>query len=419
MSHKAIKIGRAHDNDIILTHVSISRYHLEVFIDEQNNVFITDLNSRNGSFINGNQINGSVLLTKGDILRLGIDKPIQWHRWIENNPIDSGRDPKESSSGNSSPSSYPQYINTRKNNGRTIIYVLIIIGLMGGILFFINNNESKSQSLPIENVDASKSDSGNTKITVETTTPIGNNKPDQPKNISYDFSCLEDANDNNETVILNNGSDINDMVVDAFGTEVDMKQEVSYGNRLHKDLINKYEFITSGDKYMNLQNILNNLTSSINNPRGFNFQLYYIISDELNAFTAGGKIYITTTMYDFCNSSDELACIIGHEIFHNELGHIKYSIKQASMPGAEIMQLITTPFNQKKETACDLHGIDLAISAGYSGCACVDLWKRMKENQDNNNYDPLQNLFRSHPYSSKREDCSKHHIESNYNRSCN
>jgi predicted Zn-dependent protease len=89
------------------------------------------------------------------------------------------------------------------------------------------------------------------------------------------------------------------------------------------------------------------------------------------------------------------------------------------MPGAAIIALVTTPFNQKKETACDMHGIDLAMSAGYSGCSCVSVWKRMSESVDITTYDPLDNLFRSHPYSAKREVCARNHIETNYSTNCN
>ena len=44
MSFKIIKVGRAKDNDIVLTHSSVSRYHCELFYDGNGNVFLTDKN---------------------------------------------------------------------------------------------------------------------------------------------------------------------------------------------------------------------------------------------------------------------------------------------------------------------------------------------------------------------------------------
>lgn len=421
MKHTNLKIGRAQDNDIVLTHHSVSRYHLEVFIDDQGFVFITDLNSSNGTYVNGNKIEGSTLLNKGDILKLGADKPLQWQRWVQHTA--------EGDSQGESINNVPNFHQLPKNRSIIVIALSILAGLIFLLIVYVVYHNIKRKSAIAESnpfnqtsIENSKNEETipNSKEENQSPTvsaPLPKKSTKRSESINYDYSCLSDPNDKNETDVLNNGSDVNDLVLDAFGDVVEVSDEVQYGNDLHNDLLKKYNFIFSGSSYQNLQQILSNLTSYIINPRGFNYKLFLIQSDELNAFTAGGRIYITTKMYNFCQSNDELACVIGHEINHNELGHIKNNIKMASMPGGAILMLVTTPFNQKKETACDLHGIDLAISAGYEGCASVLVWKRMSEQADSNNYDPLENLFRSHPYSSKREGCSKNHILVNYSNS--
>ena len=126
-------------------------------------------------------------------------------------------------------------------------------------------------------------------------------------------------------------------------------------------------------------------------------------------------------MYSFCKSNDELACVIGHEINHNELGHIKehlQKVKILSESGAALNQMLTIPFGQKKETHCDLTGIDLAIAAGYNGCVNIILWNRMKKESGEGDYNAFDNLFRSHPYSEKRSNCSQNHISQNYGFEC-
>ena len=40
-------------------------------------------------------------------------------------------------------------------------------------------------------------------------------------------------------------------------------------------------------------------------------------------------------MYSFCKTNDELACVIGHEINHNELGHIKEHLQKERLISAE------------------------------------------------------------------------------------
>lgn len=421
MKHTSLKIGRAQDNDIVLSHDSISRHHLEVFIDEQGLVFVTDLNSSNGTYVNGNRIKGSALLNKGDILKLGADKPLQWHRWIEHI--------KDESVSGGLNQEFPPYSKTKQSTSVLVIVLSVLIAMsLVLITYFIYQNRHKKTKDSVtprtqETVDSTQ---------VTTSAPVNKEDEENPvivppvqekkstkrnSTIRYDYSCLSDPNDQQQTEVLNSGSDLNDLVVDAFGDPVELSDEVRYGNELHQDLITKYNFISGGAAYLSLQQILNNLVYHITNPRGFDYKIFLIQSDELNAFTVGGRIYVTTKMYDFCRTSDELACVIGHEINHNELGHIRNNIKMTSMPGAAIMMLITTSFNQKKETACDLHGIDLAIASGYEGCASVEVWKRMSQQIDNNSYDPLENLFRSHPYSYKRENCSKNHLIVNYQNS--
>jgi pSer/pThr/pTyr-binding forkhead associated (FHA) protein len=428
MSHKIIKIGRAPDNDIVLSHLSISRHHLEVFIDPHGNVFITDMESANGTYVNGNKVKGSLMLSKGDILKLGAEKPLQWQNWISQDLL-----PTSDKDINQSKQIYT--VKSKQSEITTIILAIIAFVLITLITFYaIKKMKASPQRSTITSVDTTSTEVSELPVSTIPTSPTSptsptihteldsSSVPEKPSKqrgyITYDFSCLSDVNDNNQTEILNQGSDINDMVLDAFGDPVSINDEIEYGNRLQNEIDQKYISINYGSNYNMLQNLLQKLISRIPNPRGFNYKLFFLQSDELNAFTAGGRIYITTQLFYFCNTEDELACIIGHEIYHNELGHIKYGIKAASMPGAEIISLITTPFNQKKETACDMHGIDLAISAGYSGCSCVNVWKRMSESVDKNSYDPLDNLFRSHPYSSKRELCASRHLEINYNTSC-
>jgi len=80
---RLINVGRGPDNDVVLTHKSVSRYHLRIFIDPDHNTFVTDLDSSNGTFVNGNRILGTVQLQKGDILKAGFERPIRWMEFVD------------------------------------------------------------------------------------------------------------------------------------------------------------------------------------------------------------------------------------------------------------------------------------------------------------------------------------------------
>jgi pSer/pThr/pTyr-binding forkhead associated (FHA) protein len=63
-------IGRVEDNAFPITEPSISSHHCEVLL-RGSDVVVKDLNSTNGTFINGEKIAGEATLKPGQILRLG------------------------------------------------------------------------------------------------------------------------------------------------------------------------------------------------------------------------------------------------------------------------------------------------------------------------------------------------------------
>lgn len=70
---QATSLGRAPDNDIVLAGDGVSRYHARITMDAARYV-ITDLDSKNGTFVNGVSIRETTVLGDGDRLGFpGID----------------------------------------------------------------------------------------------------------------------------------------------------------------------------------------------------------------------------------------------------------------------------------------------------------------------------------------------------------
>jgi len=63
-------VGRVGDNAFEIPESSVSSHHAEILL-RGGDVVVRDLNSTNGTFINGEQIAGEALLKPGQILRLG------------------------------------------------------------------------------------------------------------------------------------------------------------------------------------------------------------------------------------------------------------------------------------------------------------------------------------------------------------
>ena len=70
ISTQPFTIGRDWDNALQLADATISRRHAELLLVE-NDLFVRDINSRNGTFLNGRRIASFEMLHAGDLLRFG------------------------------------------------------------------------------------------------------------------------------------------------------------------------------------------------------------------------------------------------------------------------------------------------------------------------------------------------------------
>lgn len=64
-------IGRDTECDIVISFPNVSRKHLKIVVDEKLNVSAEDLNSLNGTEINGVKLKGDIPLENGDIIKIG------------------------------------------------------------------------------------------------------------------------------------------------------------------------------------------------------------------------------------------------------------------------------------------------------------------------------------------------------------
>ncbi len=416
-----IKIGKASTNDIVIKDTSVSREHLEIFIDDDKNVFITDLGSTNGTYVNGIRIYKSVKLETFDILLVG-NSLIEWPRFLI---VDDNLDKIYETLNNP-----PPRVNNRldlivKKNKLKPVYKFLLIFIL--ILFvvvlimsFVDKNYNQFNN---------NNGFGNISESIDSDTQIkSKQQKKQSTTVTYDFSCLSNNGDiGSNDAIYNFGEltrDVQSTFFDDINISVDDEQDA--GLKILKTYKKKYQFIEDGTEFKNLNAILRNLVSRLAKPRGFKYKIHFVDDSMLNAMTAGGHIFFFKGMYDFCNTNSEIAAIISHEIAHNELGHLTIGMKKQKAANnwgilGEIVlgieNAITQSFNQKQESEADLFGMDLVYPSSFRNCDAVTLWKRMSQNE--NEFDVVDNFFRSHPYSKNRSKCIINHLTSNYNKNCN
>jgi predicted Zn-dependent protease len=254
---------------------------------------------------------------------------------------------------------------------------------------------------------------------------------EKKKPVTYSYACLDSTfsrkpvNKNIDKVsgLLRDFAISKKSITDSMQT--------AYGKEFHEAMVSDGSFVLVKNPAVQqkLNTVLKDLLAARTNPSKIDYSIYVLKDTAINAFTFGGRIYITEAMLKKCEHSDALLySIVGHEIGHSEKGHIKTTIQEIELSNdifgesnagtfLEIKKLLTASFNQKNELEADYYGIDLTNDLGYDVCTAVNFWKEMASNE--NNYNQLEDFFRTHPFSKLRAQCLSDHILTNFGKSCN
>jgi predicted Zn-dependent protease len=148
------------------------------------------------------------------------------------------------------------------------------------------------------------------------------------------------------------------------------------------------------------------------------YHVFLIQSNEINAFsTVGGYIYVTTALFDYVDSDDEMAFVLGHELTHIINQHVVRKIKKMAMLAYAGQKLnmqqfqqialnlnltLSAPFDQIDEYDADRGAITLVEKAGYDKAAFNGLFQKFER------LEKIQLLSRftsTHPTSAHRRAC--------------
>jgi predicted Zn-dependent protease len=247
-----------------------------------------------------------------------------------------------------------------------------------------------------------------------------------PSKMVYSFDCLKD--DSSKVSEIWGKADALINKVATYNIEVSDQEQMRFGDTFLIESLKDKNFVIDSTSPVNkkLRTILNDLVSERVKPTDIEYVIYLLRDTALvNAYTVGGKIFITTAMLSKCKNDDQLYAIIGHEIGHNEKGHIKSTLKQLKASnkffgewgGAflSIKRVLTGSFNQKNELEADYYGLDLSWKLGYDICAIRSFWDEMAKSET---HDETFDFFRTHPYSDTRSSCLVNHIKKNFEVDC-
>lgn len=94
-------------------------------------------------------------------------------------------------------------------------------------------------------------------------------------------------------------------------------------------------------------------------------------TSTINAYADGKNITMTAGMMNFVKNDDELALIIGHELGHNTMGHIRKIVSNI------ILSVGGTRYTRPFESEADYVGMYYMVRAGYSPDGVEDFWRRL------------------------------------------
>ncbi len=259
-------------------------------------------------------------------------------------------------------------------------------------------------------------------------TVFGNEK--KSENVTYSFACLDSAvgGSNINRRLGKAGDIIRDLAVSEDKITDEMQTE--YGQMFHQQMQEQPDFKLSTDARVQqkLNTVLQNLLQARVGGSNITYAVHLLEDTTVNAYTFGGQIYITRAMLQKCAENDALLyAIIGHEVGHSEMGHIKQTLQdlqisakvfgeQNAQSFLQIKNLLTASFNQRNELEADYYGINLTNDLGYDVCIAVAFWREMASNE--NRYSQVEDFFRTHPFSALRSDCLTAHIRTNFGKEC-
>lgn len=413
-------IGRGQQCDVVIKDATVSRVHAKIYCDKYGTTVIEDLNSTNGTYVNGERLISVIALNAGDEIQIGgvVLEPHNYEHYFQ------------------SPNSFAtSYIGIFRRYGLLIgtLAALLLVTL----IFWATDESPESEStaeLPAEEApdsgyvesqpvpeDTSLHKQDSEAAQGHDTVPTENNKPEfkrRNKEISYSVSCLRDRSAIDELIGL--GADLQDGFITFTSDEVGVEEEVKVGEALYDQVEKKYGFTQVEALNNRVKAVVARLLNVLKEPR-MEYEFWVINDEYANAFTAGGQVFISVQMLEETKNDDELAAILAHEIYHNELGHINKLIRKEQSArnmlgefaewGLIADAVAGASFNRENEVYCDLYGVDLAIAAGYDGRAAITFWQRM----DSRPAAEADKLFNTHPFSDERIVCLKEHIERNYN----
>lgn len=135
---KVITFGRNDNNDVIINDQYVGRNHCQI-VENDGKLLVVDLNSTNGTFVNGKRITGQQPLSMSDEIRIG-QTTLNWQTYFRQSPAPSPTPAPI-------PSPEPSSMGSNKQKTIVIISIALVLAIGGIIAYFLFQPSTKHASV--------------------------------------------------------------------------------------------------------------------------------------------------------------------------------------------------------------------------------------------------------------------------------
>jgi predicted Zn-dependent protease len=155
----------------------------------------------------------------------------------------------------------------------------------------------------------------------------------------------------------------------------------------------------------------------------YDYNITVLDNPQINAFTIpGGNIYVFSGLISFCDSPEQLAAVLAHEMGHVEKRHtvdrlareFSLSVLFSIMTGGDTVllsdlyqTLISSGFSRSQEKEADQFALNLLEDASISPKSISSFFRKL--NRENLAYDEKIELVMTHPHNNSRIKASLNH----------
>ena len=195
--------------------------------------------------------------------------------------------------------------------------------------------------------------------------------------------------------------------------------ENDMGRQVWTKMLAEEKISTNTKHKQALQRVGKNIAAIAGKP-SYDWEFEVFVNSQANAFCLpGGKVGVTSSLFDFAANDAELATVVGHEIGHAIARHGGERMTQSAVQeiGAQAISYTTEeamfvtafglltnvgailPYSRAHEYEADHIGLMLMAKAGYDPRASLSFWKKFgKDSSDSR----LFEILSTHPVSKKR-----------------